>query len=63
MPAYDYECECGEVVEKIFPMTKQAKRVKCPKCGKMAKRTITVPNGIVRHRLMETARKGRGRGY
>jgi putative FmdB family regulatory protein len=62
MPVYEYKCTCGEEIERTAPMIEMKKRVKCPKCGKMASRAIVCPNAIVHHRLGE-ARIGRGKGY
>jgi len=78
MPTYDYRCECGHQFERQFPMSGIKQRVKCPACGKMAKKAISRPNAIVRHRYADVAadsikqymrdqqenpRAGRGRGY
>lgn len=38
MPKYDFKCECGEKIERDAPMSEAPKKVKCPKCGKMADR-------------------------
>jgi len=62
MAIYEYECECGEEIERTNSMADMKKTVKCPKCGKMAKRAIRNRTAIVRHRLGE-ARIGRGKGY
>lgn len=61
MPTYEYACECGEQIEREFRMSEMKQTVKCPKCGKMAKRAIVNRNAIVRHRFGEP-RIGRGRG-
>jgi len=63
MATYEYKCgECGECIERESRMSEMKQKVKCPKCGKMAPRSFGGVNGIVHHRLQETARKGRGRG-
>ena len=57
---YEYQCECGEVIERDYPMTQMKKKVRCA-CGKMAPRKFAVTNAIVRHRLGDP-RIGRGKG-
>lgn len=70
MPRYDFSCECGEVIEREFAMSEVKGKVKCPSCGKMAKRVWGLPNQIVRTSMYERAswkngypRAGRGRGF
>lgn len=47
MPAYDYICNnCHAVREIVHGMT-QKKRPKCPKCGKVMKKTISGGAGII----------------
>lgn len=38
MPMYEYECECGEVRERI---TKDCTETVCAKCGKVMKRMVS----------------------
>ena len=65
MPSYLYRCECGEEIAREFPMNNFKKKVKC-RCGKMAKKAFTKPNGIGRYSMMDRARGaariGRGKG-
>jgi len=67
MPAYDYQCECGEVIERTYPMTKQPKKVKCPVCGKMAKKAFSMPSIKCVYSYYERSagnpRATRGRGH
>jgi putative FmdB family regulatory protein len=64
VPSYDYVCECGEQFERVSSMAEMKSKLKCPVCGKMAKRAIGRPNAIVRHRYIDNIpRKNRGRGY
>jgi putative FmdB family regulatory protein len=44
MPQYTYQCECGEIIERINPMSEVKAKVRCPKCKKMAGRKWEVPN-------------------
>ena len=38
---YEYRCAaCGTVTEKRMPMSAVTQTLKCPKCGKMARKTI-----------------------
>ena len=47
MPTYEYECEeCGKVFDKVHKMTEKP-RVKCPKCGRRAKKLIGTGAGII----------------
>jgi len=41
MPLYDYECECGKVLEAAAPMSESSKSIDCT-CGQEAKRIITL---------------------
>lgn len=64
MAKYTYECSCGNEMEKEFSMSDMKKRVKCDKCGKMAKRAFRGVNMIVRHSFYDRSRGvGRGRGF
>jgi len=46
MPLYEYACRCGEVTETIRKGS--VKSVKCPKCGRKAKRQMSASNAIVK---------------
>jgi putative FmdB family regulatory protein len=65
MPTYDFQCACGEKTEKVT--LSNQKTVKCPKCGKRAKRLPPCPNAICRYSLFErnagNPRVNRGRGW
>jgi len=56
---YQYECDCGEKIDREFSMGKALQSIKC-KCGKKAYRSyslsISVPEPT------DIAREGRGRG-
>lgn len=39
MPIYEYQCPEGTVTEKMARM--ETKEIKCPKCGRTAKRIIS----------------------
>lgn len=44
MPRWDYECtKCKQIFEEC-PLFEDQENVKCPDCGKIAERQITVPN-------------------
>jgi putative FmdB family regulatory protein len=66
LPTYDYRCDCGEVVERNFPMDDIKQKVKCPACGKMAKKAVACPNAICRYSYFERSqgnpRVNRGKG-
>lgn len=66
MVSNDYECKCGEIVERSFPMDAMKQRVKCPACGKMASKVMPCPNAICRYSYMErnagNPRINRGKG-
>ena len=66
MANYEYKCACGEGFERDFPMGERQAAVKCPACGKMAKRAITSPNAICRYSYFErnlgNPRVNRGKG-
>jgi putative FmdB family regulatory protein len=38
MPRYEYQCECGEVMEDFSCIADRKSEVKCEACGKMAPR-------------------------
>lgn len=67
MPSYEYVCSCGNEMEKEFSMSNMKSKVKCNKCGKMAKRAFRNRNAIIRHSFYDrsrgAARVGRGRGF
>lgn len=68
MASYDYQCECGEVIERTCPMGEAKEKVKCPACGKMAPRKWggAFPNVICRYSYFERSagnpRVNRGKG-
>jgi putative FmdB family regulatory protein len=39
MPVYEFECQCGKIIEEIVRMN--TKEIECPKCHKMAKKIIS----------------------
>lgn len=39
MPVYEFECQCGEIIEEIVRMNTE--KIECPKCHKMAKKIIS----------------------
>ena len=44
MPIYTYQCsECGEIQEKIFPISDFPDTVRCSQCGELARKIITPP--------------------
>jgi putative FmdB family regulatory protein len=47
MPTYDYKCPEGHLFEKFYPTISDKRRIKCPKCGKMADRQISSGSGLV----------------
>lgn len=62
MPRYDYVCDaCGNEFEREFSMADMKHKLKCPSCGKMARRAIGMVNAIIRHRYLDQSRKGRGK--
>ncbi len=41
MALYEYNCpNCGNTFDKRVPMAEVKQRIKCPKCKKMAKKTL-----------------------
>lgn len=46
MPLYEYRCECGEITETL--RKESIKTIKCPECGKKAKRQMSVSHGRVK---------------
>lgn len=47
MPTYEFKCPKGHVFEKFYPTISNTRRLKCPKCGKMAERLISGGAGLV----------------
>jgi putative FmdB family regulatory protein len=47
MPTYEFKCPKGHVFEKYYPTITNTRRLKCPKCGKMAVRLISGGAGLV----------------
>lgn len=48
MATYSYECtECGYKFDINKSMTECNTQENCPKCHKLAKKTITIPNGFI----------------
>ena len=47
MPTYEFKCPKGHVFEKYYPTITNTRRLKCPKCGKMAQRLISGGAGLV----------------
>ncbi len=41
MALYEYKCECGNVFEKIRPMSESEELGDCEKCGKKAKKIVS----------------------
>jgi predicted nucleic acid-binding Zn ribbon protein len=62
---YSYECECGEIANRVCEMGKAPKGVKCT-CGKRAPRKWGQVNAICRYSYMERSagnpRVNRGKG-
>ena len=47
MPTYEFKCPKGHVFEKFYPTMTSTRRLKCPKCGKMAERLVSGGAGLV----------------
>jgi putative FmdB family regulatory protein len=47
MPTYEFKCPKGHVFEKFYPTITNTRRLKCPKCGRMAQRLISGGAGLV----------------
>lgn len=47
MPTYEFKCPKGHVFERSYPTITPTRRLKCPKCGKMADRLISGGAGLV----------------
>jgi putative FmdB family regulatory protein len=39
MPVYEFECQCGEIIEEFAQMNTEL--IKCPKCHKTARKIIS----------------------
>lgn len=46
MPLYDFDCECGETLEKHV-LFKESENVKCPVCGNIMKRLFSTQVGVI----------------
>jgi putative FmdB family regulatory protein len=47
MPTYEFRCPKGHGFEKYYPTITTTRRLRCPKCGKMAVRLISGGAGLV----------------
>ncbi len=47
MPTYEFKCPKGHVFEKFYPTLTNTRRLKCPRCGKVAQRLISGGAGLV----------------
>ena len=47
MPTYEVKCPKGHVFERFYPTITNTRRLKCPKCGKMAARLVSGGAGLV----------------
>jgi putative FmdB family regulatory protein len=47
MPTYEYKCSQGHAFEKVYSTISNTRRLKCPKCGRMAERIISGGAGLV----------------
>ena len=47
MPTYEFKCPKGHVFERFYPTITNTRRLKCPKCGKMAERLVSGGAGLV----------------
>lgn len=47
MPTYEFKCPKGHGFEKLYPAISNQRRLKCPECGRMAKRQISGGGGLV----------------
>jgi len=47
MPTYEFKCPKGHVFERFYPTITNTRRLKCPKCGKMAARLVSGGAGLV----------------
>ena len=47
MPTYEYKCPQGHRFEKFYSAISNTRRLKCPKCSKMAERQISGGAGLV----------------
>jgi len=47
MPVYEYKCDCGRAVERMYPMSNIPKFVKC-ECGEWAGRAYSTLGFILK---------------
>jgi len=47
MPTSEFKCPKGHVFERFYPTITNTRRLKCPKCGKMAARLVSGGAGLV----------------
>jgi len=47
MPTYEFKCPKGHVFDRSYPTITSTRRLKCPRCGKMAQRLISGGAGLV----------------
>jgi len=47
MPTYEFKCPQGHGFEKFYATITNTRRLKCPTCGKMARRLISGGAGLV----------------
>jgi len=47
MPTYEYECEHGHVTEQFHTISTYPETIKCPKCGKNAKKLLGKGQSII----------------
>lgn len=47
MPTYEFKCPKGHGFEKFYATITNTRRLKCPTCGKMARRLISGGAGLV----------------
>lgn len=62
MPTYEYECKsCGHRFEEFQQMSDPAV-LKCPSCGRKARRCLSAPAGILKAGPSEASAAPCGRG-
>jgi putative FmdB family regulatory protein len=44
MAVYEYRCSCGMTLDKVTKDYNPSDTMKCPKCGKRAKRVVSLTN-------------------
>lgn len=42
MPMYEFQCSSGHRTEKFLSVSESDKAIKCPDCGKRAKRAVSL---------------------